>query len=68
MLEPGSELDLALEALRAERGGELRVQDLQGDRTIVPEIVGEKHRRHATTAELALDAVAIGQAAPELLG
>jgi hypothetical protein len=68
MLEPGSEFDLALEALRAERGGEFRVQDLQGNRSIVPEIVGQKHGRHATTPKLPLDAVAIGKAAPELLG
>jgi hypothetical protein len=68
MLEPGSEFDLALEALGTECSGKLRMEDLQGNGSIVPQIVGEKYRCHPTAAELALDAVAIGEAAPELLG
>ena len=61
MLEPGGEADLALEALGAERGGELGMQDLEGDRPVVAEVVGEVDRGHAAAAELALDRVAAGE-------
>jgi len=59
MLEPSSELDLPLEALRTQCGRELRVKNLQGNRTVVPEIVGEKYRGHAATPKLPLDEVAV---------
>ena len=36
MMEPGGDLDFAEEPLGAERGGELGVQDLDGDVTVVP--------------------------------
>ena len=62
MLEPGGELDLALEALGAERGGELGVQDLERDRAVVLQVLREVDRGHAPTAERALDRVAVGQA------
>ncbi len=61
MLKPGGELDLALEPLGAERGGELGVQHLERHRAVVPEVVGEVHRGHAAPAELALDPVSPGQ-------
>jgi hypothetical protein len=67
VLEPGGELDLAKEALGAEGGSELGVKNLQSNRAVVPEIVGEKYRGHAATAKLPLDTVAISQAALELL-
>ena len=47
MLEPGGEPDLALEALGAERGGELGVEHLERDRPVVPEVAGEVDRGHA---------------------
>ena len=68
MLEPGSESDLALEPLGTESSGQLRLENLQGDRTVMPKIVGQKYCSHATTPELPLEAIAIGKAAPELLG
>jgi hypothetical protein len=68
MLEAGSQFDLALEAFGTEREGQFRMQDLQGDRTVVPDIMGQKYSGHAATPKLPLDAVAIGKAAPELLG
>ena len=49
------------EALGAERGGELGAQDLDGDVAIVLEVVREIDGGHAARAELALDAVAVGQ-------
>ena len=68
MLEPGSEFDLALEALGTECSGKLRMKDFQSNRAVVPEVVCQKDGSHATTPKLPLDAVAIGKAAPELLG
>ena len=61
MLEPGGEPDLALEPLRAERRGQLRMQDLEGDGAVVPNVPGEVDRGHAAAPELALEAVAVAQ-------
>ena len=61
MLEPGGEPDLALEALGAERGGELGMEHLERDRAVVPEVLGEVDRGHAPAAELALERVAVPQ-------
>src|SRR5215207_1685771 len=68
MVEPGGELDLALEALGPDSGGELGVEDLQGDRAVVAQSVGEKDSGHAAAPKLPLDAVAIRKATRELLG
>ena len=57
MLQTGGELDLALEPLGAERGGEIGVQYLQRDVTIVLEIAGEIDRGHPTAAEDSLQQV-----------
>jgi hypothetical protein len=67
VLEPGGEADLALEALGAERGRELRQEDLEGDWAVVPEVLGQVDHSHAAPAELALDPVVIRQAAFKLL-
>ena len=67
VLQAGGGPDLALEALRTERGSQLGMQHLQRDRAVVPEIVGEIHRGHATPPQLALEPVPVGQAALELL-
>ena len=61
MLQVGGDLDLGEEPLGAEHGGELGLEDLDGDLAVVLEVVGEIDRRHAALAELALDAVAVGQ-------
>ena len=53
--------DLALEAVGPERGGELGVEHLEGDRTIVLEVVREVDDRHPAAAELALERVAVGE-------
>jgi len=44
------------------------VENFQSDRTVMPKIAGEENGGHAATPKLTLDAVAIGEAAPELLG
>ena len=61
MLELGGRLDLAQEALGAERGAEVRMEHLDRHVAVVLEVVGEIHRRHSARAEFALDAVAAGQ-------
>ena len=61
MLQPGGEADLALEAVGAERGGELGEEDLERDGAVVAEVVGEVDDGHAAAAELALDGVAVGE-------
>ena len=66
MLQAGREADLALEALRPERGRELRVQDLEGDRPVVPHVLGEIDGSHPAAPELPLERVAPAQSALEL--
>ena len=61
MLQPRRGADFAQEAVAAEGRAEIRMQHLDRDITIVLEIMREIYRGHATLAELALDAVAVGQ-------
>ena len=61
MLEPGTEPDLPEEARRTQRGGELGMHDLERDRAVVLQVVGEPDRGHAAAAELAVERVAVGQ-------
>ena len=61
MLQAGGEADLALKALGAERGGELGVEHLEGDRPVVLEVVGQEDRGHAPAPELALERIAVLQ-------
>jgi hypothetical protein len=61
MGEPGNNLDLALEALRADSGGDFGVEDLNRDRATVLEVLGEEYSGHAAPAELTLDPVAAGE-------
>ena len=59
MLQPGSHLDLAKEPLGTQSRGQFRMKHFQGDESIVLDVPGEIHRRHAATAELTLDVVAV---------
>ena len=61
MLQAGGHLDLALEPLRTQGGGELRMEDLQGDQAIVLEVSCAVDRRHPPAAELTLDRVTAGE-------
>ena len=65
VLEIGGGLDLGEKPLGTDDGGELRSQDLDGDSAVVPEVLGQVDCRHAARAELALDAVAVGQGGGE---
>ena len=51
------------EPLGAEYRGELGMKDLDRDLAVVLEIVRQVDRRHPARAELALDAVAVGESA-----
>jgi hypothetical protein len=61
VLEPCGELYLTLEALGAQRFGNLSVQDLERDRTVVPEVVGEVHDSESPPTEFLVEAVAVLQ-------
>ena len=61
MLEPGGDLDLAGEPVGAERGGQLGAQHLDRHLAVVLQVLGEVDGGHAALAELALDAVAVGE-------
>ena len=61
MLEVGGDLDLGQEAGAAEDGGELGVEDLDGDLAAVLGVLGEIDGGHAALAQLAHEPVAVGQ-------
>ena len=58
-------MDLAQEALGAERGGELGAEHLEGDLAVVLEVVGQVDRGHAAAPELALEHVAVAEGVGE---
>jgi hypothetical protein len=60
VLQIGGELDFLQKALRSEQRGELRMEHLDGDRTVVPMILCQVDRGHVPSPELTLDAVALG--------
>ncbi len=63
MLEPGGDLDLGEEAIAANHGAQLGMEDLDGDLAAVLQVFGEIHRGHAALAQLAVEAVTIGEGA-----
>jgi hypothetical protein len=67
VLERGGGLDLLDEPVGAEHGGELGLEDLDGDLAVVAGVVREIDRGHAALTQLARDAVAVGEACPEAL-
>ena len=67
VLQVGDGLDLAEEPLGADDGREVGAEHLDGDLALVAEVVGEVDRGHAALAELALDAVAVGENGAEAL-
>jgi hypothetical protein len=67
VVEAGGQLDLAEEALGADRGGKVGAEDLERDLTVVAEVLGQEDDGHPALAELALDPVAAGQGAIELI-
>jgi hypothetical protein len=51
-------LDLGQEALGTDDRGQLGLEDLERDLTLVLEVVGQLHGRHSALVELTLDRVA----------
>jgi hypothetical protein len=68
MCEPSDDLDLAKEALRAERADEIGVEHFDRHGPLVPTIDGEVDARHAPTADLALDEITIVERALDVRG
>ena len=66
MLELGGEFDFALEPLRTNGRRQFRMQDLDRYLAIVPQVLGEEDRGHATATKLAFDAVLVRDARLEL--
>ena len=58
VLQAGGRRDLAAEALGVDRERDVAAEQLEGDRTVVPEVEREVHRGHAAAAQLALELVA----------
>ena len=54
-------LDLGQKAIGSEYRAEFRLEDLEGDLSLVPDIAREVDRRHAAGTELAQDLVASSQ-------
>ena len=61
MLKVGRDLDFLDEALAAQADGELRLEDLDGDPALVPDVAREVDGGHSALADLALELVAIGE-------
>lgn len=61
MLQPGGDLDFMQEPLGAERRRELRVEDLDGYRSMVFQVFGEEHGCHAPPTQFPLDRVAVSE-------
>ncbi len=61
VLEACDCLDLALEALRAKRVGQLGVEHLECHSTAVPDVLREVDRSHSATAQLTPEYIAFAQ-------
>ncbi len=61
VLQVGGGLDLGEEPLGAEDRGQLGAEHLERDLAVVAEVVGEVDGGHAALAQLALEAVAVGE-------
>ena len=65
VLELGDELDFTQKALCAECHAQLGIEHLDGDVTVVAQVLGEKHRGHAAAADLSFEDVAVRECARE---
>jgi hypothetical protein len=64
VIEFCGESDLCKEPLAAQH----RSQDLESDVAVVPQVMSEMDRRHATVTQLANEKVAVTQGFPQLTG
>jgi hypothetical protein len=61
VLQLGGQLDLALEPLAADGGGQVGIEDLDGNLAVVPDVTGEVDRGHPPLPKLSLEEVAVSQ-------
>jgi hypothetical protein len=61
VIETGRDLDLAQEPVRPEHGREIRLEDLDGDRATVLQILGEPDGGHAAASEDTFDRIPFGE-------
>ena len=61
------QVDFAEEALGADRLGDIRTKHFQRNVTVVAGVIRQVDRGHSTTAQLALERIAVAQRAFELL-
>ena len=66
VLQLGRELDLPSEPLDVDASGEIRRQHLHHHLPLERHLLGHKHPRHPTTAELPLEGVGAAECALEL--
>ena len=67
VLKGRGDVDLAEEPIAANDGRQLRLEQLDGDRPVVLEVLGEKDDRHPAAAELALHVVSLTERCRELI-
>ena len=67
MLQPGGELDLALEPLDVDSGAGLGRQHLDDDLPAQPGLLGQEDAAHAAAAQLLDDAVGVAEGGLEAL-
>src|SRR3954471_23197809 len=61
MGEPRGDVDLTKEARRANSDGDLRLENLYSDGTMMLEVLGEEDRSHPPVTQLALESVPVGE-------
>ena len=68
VLQVGRDLDLGEEPLDADDRAELRLQDLERDLAVVPDVAREIDRRHSAFTHKAVDDVAAREPRVQLVG
>jgi hypothetical protein len=67
MLQPRRESDLLLESLRSQARRDFRMEDLEGDRPIVAQVLRQKDGGKAAASELALDTILAAEYVREIV-
>jgi hypothetical protein len=65
MSKGGKNFDFAQEPFRPQHGRQFRVEDLDGDRAVMLQIVSQENRGHAATAQFPLETKPIAQCVPQ---
>ncbi len=67
MLQPRGEPDLLLESLRSQARRDFGMEDLEGDRPVVAQVLRQEYRGKAAASELALDAILAAEYVREIV-